>query len=440
MSNEIVRVDHEALEQVTGKFQTHAQATSETVNALQRSYEPLKNGGWIGQGASAFYAEMDEKIFPAMRRLAAALEQAGKTTAEIRALMRSAEEDASAHFRNDSSGGGSGEATSGGASTGAASTGAGESGGAGSDAADDSSANDSSAGESSTGGTPADGSSGGGSAASGSTGGGAAADTGSGPGSGLPSFDDLLGGNDGGSGSGLGLSPDDNYFDDANLHDGSGGNGSFDGDGDYTVPADWLNGVDDAFGPNASLNDYWSDDYTIPADWLSPVMDGVAQDLGLTDQGFGVNDLPASSMPESSGMGSGGGGGGPSEPPTEPEAETEREPTPASSGGGGSGGGNTPLSTNFAGRGNIGVFPYVSGEGTTTETTSAPARFHYQSTGGGAVTVPERAEASFVLMDGGSPAAAAQTPSGPKTPLIMALASPLLALVGRAVKNKMEDR
>jgi hypothetical protein len=238
------------------------------------------------------------------------------------------------------------------------------------------------------------------------------------------------------------MSPDDNYYyDDAGLYDGSLGDGSLGDSSDYTVPADWLSDVYDAVELDSSLSDYWADDYMVPQDWLSPVMDGVAQDLSNLDEGFGVNDLAASGMDESSGMGSGGGGGGPTEPPTEPEAEAEREPSPASSGGGSGGGGNTPLDTNFGSRSNSGIFPFVSaGEGTAAEPTAAPARFHYQATGGGAVTVPERTQASFVLMEGGSTPAAAQTPSGPKTPLIMALASPLLALLGRAVKNKMEER
>jgi hypothetical protein len=179
----------------------------------------------------------------------------------------------------------------------------------------------------------------------------------------------------------------------------------------------------------------------VPQDWLSPVMDGVATDLAnLGNDPTESTDLAANGTNESSGMGSGGGGGGPTEPPTEPEEETEREPSPASSGGG-SGGGNTPLDTNFGSRGNSSIFPFVpGGEGTAAEPTATPARFHYQATGGGALTVPESAQASFVLMESGSTPAAAQTSSGPKTPLIMALASPLLALLGRAVKNKMEER
>ncbi|MBI1294621.1 WXG100 family type VII secretion target [bacterium] len=462
MSNEIVRVDHEALEQVTGKFGTHAQATTETVRAIQRAYDPLKNGGWIGQGASAFYAEMDEQIIPALRRLAAALDQAEKTTAEIRALMRSAEEDAAAHFKSDGGAATSGEATSGEATSSATAdgSGGGENGGSASGvpSSTDGGASDGSTSDGSTSdGSVSDGSLGGGSSADGSNGGGAAADVGSGLGGGdldsgdlgggLPTFDELVDWNDD-VGSGLGTSPEDNYFGEYSFDDAGLIDGSFGDDGDYAVPADWLDDLFDAFGPDASLSDYWADDYMVPQDWLSPVMDGVAADLAnLGDDPTEGADMTANGTNEAGGMGS-GGGGGPGEAPTEPAStepesevtESEREATPASSGGGGSGG-NVPLETNFGSRGGNGIFPFVPGsEGTATEPTSASARFHYQSTGGGAGTVADRAQASFVLIEGSSTPAAAQTPSGPKTPLLMALASPLLALLGRAVKNKMEEK
>ncbi|HRW09497.1 MAG TPA: WXG100 family type VII secretion target, partial [Caldilineaceae bacterium] len=108
MSNEIIRVDHQALEQVAGKFGSQSQAMAQMLHEVQRAYQPLKSGGWIGQGSTAFCNEMDSKILPALQRLIAALQQASRTTNEVRSLMREADQDASANFRNDNGNSGAG--------------------------------------------------------------------------------------------------------------------------------------------------------------------------------------------------------------------------------------------------------------------------------------------------------------------------------------------
>jgi uncharacterized protein YukE len=62
----------------------------------------LQNGDWIGQGARAFFREMDSEVLPAVQRLQAALETAARTTGEINRIMQQAEEQAARLLRGDS--------------------------------------------------------------------------------------------------------------------------------------------------------------------------------------------------------------------------------------------------------------------------------------------------------------------------------------------------
>jgi len=59
----------------------------------------LQGGGWIGQGAGAFYAEMEGIVFPGMGRLSEAMAQAQSAVLQIRDIIKQAEEEASAPFR-----------------------------------------------------------------------------------------------------------------------------------------------------------------------------------------------------------------------------------------------------------------------------------------------------------------------------------------------------
>ncbi len=56
--------------------------------------EQLQRGDWLGTGATAFYAEMNSSVLPAMKRLVVALRQAVQTVKAIDELVQQAEQDA----------------------------------------------------------------------------------------------------------------------------------------------------------------------------------------------------------------------------------------------------------------------------------------------------------------------------------------------------------
>lgn len=95
MSFEIVRADYEQLSDTAVTFRHHAHETRELYHRLRRAVEALRQEGWMGRGAAAFYAEMDEEVLPAVEKLIAALEEADLTTRQIIRIFQAAEEEAS---------------------------------------------------------------------------------------------------------------------------------------------------------------------------------------------------------------------------------------------------------------------------------------------------------------------------------------------------------
>ncbi|MBI1294614.1 WXG100 family type VII secretion target [bacterium] len=98
MSDQI-QADYEQLEQVAAKFAQQADSVAQMIQSVRGSMDKLENGGWIGRGSSAFFAEMNNKVLPGTQRLQTALTEAGRATQEISNLVKQAEDEASTPFR-----------------------------------------------------------------------------------------------------------------------------------------------------------------------------------------------------------------------------------------------------------------------------------------------------------------------------------------------------
>ena len=81
------------------EVRTQAQAIQEMIQKVSSSFEKLRDGGWIGTGADAFFGEMESLVFPATNRLQQALEEAGQATNKVAETVKRAEQEASALFR-----------------------------------------------------------------------------------------------------------------------------------------------------------------------------------------------------------------------------------------------------------------------------------------------------------------------------------------------------
>jgi WXG100 family type VII secretion target len=100
MSNAtIIQGQYEVLTQTASRFGKQSQAMTQVNRTIHRSVGKLRGGGWQGMGADAFLREMESVTFPALQRLINALNEAQRTTLQIRDTLQTAEEAAAALFR-----------------------------------------------------------------------------------------------------------------------------------------------------------------------------------------------------------------------------------------------------------------------------------------------------------------------------------------------------
>lgn len=130
MSAPKIRGDYEALSAIEKTFAKEAQDMRQVLQRLQSATEALRNGDWIGTGATAFYAEMDSAIFPAQQRLTQALSQAAQVTRNVSQLVKTAEDEAAQVFRTQPTAGAAALGEGGAAMPGGGGNGGGSGGGA----------------------------------------------------------------------------------------------------------------------------------------------------------------------------------------------------------------------------------------------------------------------------------------------------------------------
>lgn len=108
MSVPVVRSDYDALKRVALTFGRHAHETQQSLQRLRSQMDVLQGGDWVGQGASAFYREMNSQIVPTLVRLQRALEASNQVVMQINQIMKAAEDEAARHLRGENGRGGAG--------------------------------------------------------------------------------------------------------------------------------------------------------------------------------------------------------------------------------------------------------------------------------------------------------------------------------------------
>lgn len=98
MAASVIRAEYELLEQVSVKFATQSEELAQLRFMLRLRCDELARDGWAGESASAFFAEMEDIIFPALRRLVEAMEEAQGVTHRIVGVFESAEQNAAATY------------------------------------------------------------------------------------------------------------------------------------------------------------------------------------------------------------------------------------------------------------------------------------------------------------------------------------------------------
>jgi WXG100 family type VII secretion target len=63
------QADGDQLQQIAATFDQLAAEVDEKRALLEQKLAPLRDGGWIGEGANALFDAMEQDIFPKMKRL-----------------------------------------------------------------------------------------------------------------------------------------------------------------------------------------------------------------------------------------------------------------------------------------------------------------------------------------------------------------------------------
>ena len=95
---EQVQVNYEVLEQIEKRFAQLASEVQDVGRKISRQQNALRQGGWIGRGSDAFFAEMDDLVLPAIGRLGEALKEGGQVLGRVADLFNEAEESAQGGF------------------------------------------------------------------------------------------------------------------------------------------------------------------------------------------------------------------------------------------------------------------------------------------------------------------------------------------------------
>jgi WXG100 family type VII secretion target len=97
MSNTIA-IEYEQVSQMSSHFSEESARVRKVLTDLERQIQVLKQGGWIGDAADAYYQEMDTDVIPGVNRLIEALTLAADTMSQLSTTMKNAEEEAQACF------------------------------------------------------------------------------------------------------------------------------------------------------------------------------------------------------------------------------------------------------------------------------------------------------------------------------------------------------
>lgn len=92
------RLDYDMIKKIMGSFKGQEAATQQTIQKLKKVIEQLRGGDWIGEGATAFFAEMDGEVLPAMKRLQDAMTEGDRVSKEIEKIQHETENSIGSFF------------------------------------------------------------------------------------------------------------------------------------------------------------------------------------------------------------------------------------------------------------------------------------------------------------------------------------------------------
>ncbi|MBF8255356.1 MAG: peptidase C2 calpain [Anaerolineales bacterium] len=86
-----IKLDFDAFKNIEGSFRAQETATQTTIGKLNKVLEQLRGGEWFGEGATAFYDEMDSQVMPSMKNLRKVLAEGDKVSKDIEKVQHECE-------------------------------------------------------------------------------------------------------------------------------------------------------------------------------------------------------------------------------------------------------------------------------------------------------------------------------------------------------------
>ena len=83
MTTDVIQADYDQLEAIANRFKARSEDSVATIANLQQKMDVLRQSSWEGRAAEAFFAEMEDELFPAAQRLADALTEAAQRSNQI---------------------------------------------------------------------------------------------------------------------------------------------------------------------------------------------------------------------------------------------------------------------------------------------------------------------------------------------------------------------
>ncbi len=97
---EKIEVSYEDLVRIASAFTNGAQSIEQMLQSIRQGVDNL-HSTWEGRGADAFFREMDDLVFPGMKKLDDGLNQAGQVCNQLSGIFQQAESEASGLFNKD---------------------------------------------------------------------------------------------------------------------------------------------------------------------------------------------------------------------------------------------------------------------------------------------------------------------------------------------------
>ena len=94
----IIRADYDQMPDISKRFEREAVNVKRSIDSLNRTIEVLNGGDWFGEGANAFYREMESQVMPSMQNLLRVLQLGSGTTLKIVQVLHEAEQTITGSF------------------------------------------------------------------------------------------------------------------------------------------------------------------------------------------------------------------------------------------------------------------------------------------------------------------------------------------------------